>query len=368
MCHLMDAALQGLAWEVCMPYLDDCAGWSTGVGATADLRELASFEQMLTRLDLVLERLSWAGMTAKASKCVLFATSTSFLGHIISRRGLEIEPAKIQKIQKILDIQPSSVNTLERVRSFVGLCSYYRRFVKGFASITAPLADLIKAGVDVATESQKSAVQNAITTLIHHMTSEPVILRMPRFDRQMMVKTDAAQTEGLGGVLAQEDDEGHERVVTYYGRRLTKHERNDTVTEIELLAALESIRTWRPYLWGRRFLLVIDHAALRWLHTMKDTIEGGAASPLMRWNMKLMEYNFEVMHKPGKIHCDADVAAPSPEATTATRLAGQHRVHALLEKQQRYRGWQAHGVLAGLIVAQLLINTCRAAQENACGL
>ena len=79
MCRLMDAALQGLAWEVCMPYLDDCAVWSTGVGATADLRELASFEQMMTRLDLVLERLSWAGMTAKASKCVLFATSTSLL-------------------------------------------------------------------------------------------------------------------------------------------------------------------------------------------------------------------------------------------------------------------------------------------------
>ena len=114
---------------------------------------------MLTRLDLVLERLAWAGMTAKASKCVLFATSAAYLGHIISRKGLEMEPAKIQKI---LDIDPKSINTLERVRSFVGLCSYYRRFVKGFASITAPLADLTKAGVDVATESQKPEVQQAV--------------------------------------------------------------------------------------------------------------------------------------------------------------------------------------------------------------
>ena len=135
-----------------MPYLDDVGVWSTGVGPTIETREAASFEQMLTRLDLVLERLAWAGMTAKASKCVLFATSAAYLGHIISRKGLEMEPAKIQKI---LDIDPKSINTLERVRSFVGLCSYYRRFVKGFASITAPLADLTKAGVDVATESQK---------------------------------------------------------------------------------------------------------------------------------------------------------------------------------------------------------------------
>lgn len=306
MCRLMDAALQGLAWEVCMPYLDDVGVWSTGVGPTPEARELASFEQMLTRLDLVLERLAWAGMTAKASKCVLFATSASYLGHVISRRGLEMETAKIDKIRAI---DPTSVNTLERVRSFVGLCSYYRRFVKGFAAITAPLADLTKNGVDVGVESQKPAVQLAITTLIHCMTTEPVILRMPRFDRLFMVKTDAAQTEGLGGVLSQKDDEGHEKVVAYYGRRLTTPERNYTVTEIELLAALESIRTWRPYLWGRRFLLIVDHAALRWLHTMKDTIEGGPASRLMRWNMKLMEYNFEVLHKPGRIHSDADAVS-----------------------------------------------------------
>ena len=330
MCRLMDAALQGLAWEVCMPYLDDVGVWSTGVGPTIETREAASFEQMLTRLDLVLERLAWAGMTAKASKCVLFATSAAYLGHIISRKGLEMEPAKIQKI---LDIDPKSINTLERVRSFVGLCSYYRRFVKGFASITAPLADLTKAGVDVATESQKPEAQQAVITLIDLMTTEPVILSMPRFDRLFMVKTDAAQTEGLGGVLTQEDDAGHERVVCYYGRRLTKHERNYTVTEIELLAAIESIRTWRPYLWGRRFLLIIDHAALRWLHTMKDTIEGGPASRLMRWNMKLMEYNFEVMHKPGKIHCDADAVSRLVASLTKITSAARATTPPLLPPQ-----------------------------------
>ena len=81
------------------------------------------------------------------------------------------------------------------------------------------------------------------------------------------------------------DDEGHEKVVAYYGRRLTEAERKWTVTECELLAALESIRNWRPYLWGRHFKLIIDHAALKWLHTMKDTIEGGPASRLMRWTM-----------------------------------------------------------------------------------
>jgi hypothetical protein len=250
MCRLMDAALQGLAWEICMPYLDDVGIWSTGVGHSPLSRELSSFEQMMTRLQLVLERLQWAGLSAKASKCTLFSIAAPYLGHVISRDGLEMDPAKIDKIKAFV---PADICTLEKVRSFLGLCSYYRRFIKGFARITAVLTDLTKEGVDVGTASQTPEAQAAISSLIHAITSDPVVLRMPRFDRMFLVKTDAAKTEGLGGVLGQLDDDGHERVIAYYGRRLTPAERNYTVTEIELLAALESIRNWRPYLWGRPF-------------------------------------------------------------------------------------------------------------------
>ena len=78
------------------------------------------------------------------------------------------------------------------------------------------------------------------------------------------------------------------------------------MTEVELLAALELIWNWRPYLWGRHFKLVVDHAALRWMHTMKETVEGGPASRLMRWALKLAEYRFDIVHKPGAAHRDAD--------------------------------------------------------------
>ena len=110
----------------------------------------------------------------------------------------------------------------------------------------------------------------------------------------------------MGGVLSQQDDEGRERVISYFSRKLIPAERHYTVTEIELLAAIEAIKQWRPYLWGRQFKLVIDHSALRWLHTMRDTMEGGPASRLMRWILKLQEYNFTVEHKPGVLHKDAD--------------------------------------------------------------
>ena len=302
MCRLMDAALDGLAWESCMPYLDDVGVWSTGVGHTSDERERSSFEQMLSRLEAVFERLKWAGLSMKASKCVLFATSAEYLGHVISRAGLKMDPKKISAVK---DIDPTSITSVDKVRSFLGLCSYYRRFISGFSKIAACLHDLTKDGVDVATLSQSELCQTAIKKLITSITSEPV-LATPRYDRPFIVKTDAANTEGIGGVLSQLDDEGLERVIAYYGRKLNKHERNYTVTEIELLAALESIKAWRSYLWGRQFKLVVDHSALRWLHTMRDTMDGGPASRLMRWILRLQEYDFTVEHKPGTLHKDAD--------------------------------------------------------------
>jgi hypothetical protein len=123
MCRLMDAVLQGLAWEMCMPYLDDIGIWSNGTGATLEEQVQNSFEQMLRRLDLVLERLIWAGLTCKATKCVLFAISAEYLGHIISRAGLEMAPSKIEAVSKT-DIV--SISSIDKVRSFLGLCSYYR--------------------------------------------------------------------------------------------------------------------------------------------------------------------------------------------------------------------------------------------------
>jgi hypothetical protein len=302
MCRLMDAALQGLAWETCMPYLDDVGVWSTGTGSTIEEREASSFEQHVERIGAVFERLKWAGLSMKAEKCTLFATSADYLGHVMSRDGLKMDPKKISAIKAI---DPSTINDLEKVRSFLGLCSYYRRFIGGFSKIAAPLHDLTKDGVDVASLSQTEICQSAIVQLIDAITSEPV-LATPRFDRPFIVSTDAANTEGLGAVLKQLDNDGRERVIAYYGRRLNKHERHYTVTEIELLAAVEAIKNWRPYLWGRKFKLVIDHSALRWLHTMRDTMEGGPASRLMRWILRLQEYDFQVEHKPGQLHKDAD--------------------------------------------------------------
>ena len=98
MCRLMDAALAGLAWEICMPYVDDVGVWSTAVGPTPEARSDASFEVMLQRLDLVFERLRWAGLSCKPSKCYACVTSAQYLGHVMSRRGLEMDPQKLSAV------------------------------------------------------------------------------------------------------------------------------------------------------------------------------------------------------------------------------------------------------------------------------
>jgi len=193
MCRLMDAVLQGLVWEVCMPYLDDIGIWSNGTGGTVEERIEESFEQMMHRLDLVLERLIWANLTCKATKCLLFAISAKYLGHIISRKGLEMAPSRLTQSVKRLSLR--SMILIGKVRSFLGLCSYYRCFIKGFSTIATPLTDLAKKDINVEEEIKRDECQNAmpIRTLIEAITSAPVLTTpRPREDRELIVKTNAA--------------------------------------------------------------------------------------------------------------------------------------------------------------------------------
>ena len=350
MCRLIDAALSGLAWETCVPYLDDAAVWSTGVGDSPASRQDSSFEQMMVRLTQVFERFRWAGLSPKASKTTLFATAAPFLGHVVGRNGLSMDPKKIAAVK---DIDPTKLTTLLDVRSFLGLTSYYRKFVDKFAEYAAPLHDLTKIGVDIEVESQSPKCQAAFIALIDAITTEPV-LAMPRFDREFTVKTDGALTHGIGGVLVQLDDDGKERPVAFAGRRLSPAERNYSATEVELLGVIFAIKQWRGYLWGKHFKIVTDHSALRWLHTMKDTVDGGPASRLTRWSLKLQEYDFEVIHKPGRHHHDADAVSrlvgaalsihPSPSAPDDVDKDGQP--NHLLQSRNAISRWAAQSSMS----------------------
>ena len=165
---------------------------------------------------------------------------------------------------------PSNLNEL---RSFLGMVTYYRRFIKDCSAITAPLVELTEKGRKFVMTPERI---QAIEELKRRLASAP-ILAHPDYKREFIVHTDAS-VAGLGAVLSQVQD-GEERVIRYASRRLNKAERNYGISELECLGAVYAVETFRPYLWGKRFKLITDHTALQWL------FKTAKAGKLLRWTI-----------------------------------------------------------------------------------
>ena len=185
---------------------------------------------------------------------------------------------------------------LKELRTFMGLANYYRRFVKGFAYIANPLNALTKKGSKF---EWTEACADAFDKLKRALISAP-ILAYPDFTKEFLLFV------GIGFTLAQKHN-GKEVVIAYNGRGLKKAEKNYSTTEREALALVEGIKKFQPYLFGRKFTVITDHSSLRWLMNVKD-----ATGRLARWSLLLHQYNFEVIHRPGKVHSNADSLSRRP--------------------------------------------------------
>ena len=282
--RLMELVLTGLHWSSCLVYIDDIIIFSSTVQE--------HFQQLLE----VFERLRSAGLKVKPSKCHLFRRSVDYLGHIVSRQGVQTYPGKTESVTNW-----PSPNNVKELRQFLGLASYYRRFVKNFALIAAPLHRL--------TEKAKAwswtlECEQAFNVLKEKLTTAP-ILAFPQFDLEFTVDCDAS-SEGLGAVLSQNHD-GKECVISYASRTLSKVERRYCATRKEMLALIWAIRQFRPYLYGKKFTVRTDHDALKWLCSFHEP-EGQVA----RWLESLAEYDFTVQHRSGKQHVNADSLSRLP--------------------------------------------------------
>ena len=283
--RLMDLVLAGLQWTSCLVYLDDVII----VGKT--------FEEHLLHLREVLIRLREAGLKLQPSKCSFCQKKVAFLGHIVSDKGVATDPAKTAQVAKWPT--PSSQ---KEVQQFLGLASYYRRFVKDFATIAKPLHRLTEKTMDFKWTSE---CQSAFEELRRNLTAAP-ILAFPDFEKPFILDTDASDF-GVGAVLSQVQDDGTERAIAYASRVLSKPERRYCVTRRELLAVVTFIQHFRPYLLGRRFTLRTDHGSLTWLSNFRNP-EG----QLARWLEKLQEYDFEILHRSGRKHGNADAMSRMP--------------------------------------------------------
>ena len=283
--RLMDSVLAGLHWKTCLVYIDDIIV----VGK--------SFDEYLCNLQAVLERLRRAGLKLHPRKCQLLRHKVTYLGHVVSAQGIAPDPDKTDKVNH----WPTPQSAKE-VQQFLGLANYYRRFIKDFASLAKPLHRLTEKGREF-TWAQES--DQAFNTLKQKLTSAPV-LALPNWSKPFLLDTDASET-GIGAVLSQVQDDGSECVMAYASRLLSKQEHNYCVTRKELLAVVTFLQHFRPYLIGSSFTIRTDHSVLTWLQNFKQP-EG----QLAMWLEKLQEFQFTIVHRPGRAHANADALSRQP--------------------------------------------------------
>lgn len=245
---------------------------------------------MLEHLSQMFTRLREANLKLKPSKCCLFKEEVAYLGHVVSAKCVATDPQKVQKVADWHILQ-----NVSEVRQFVGLASYYRRFIEHFATVAKPLHDLTK---KYARFHWTAECQRAFEELKRRLISAPV-LGYPLDSGELFLNTDASDCS-IGAVLSQVQG-GEERALAYGSRRLSATEQNYYTTRKELLAAVEFTSHFRQYLLGRPFTLRTDHSSLRWLTRLREP-EG----QLARWLEKLAEYDFQVQYRPGKQHLNAD--------------------------------------------------------------
>lgn len=276
-CRLMSIVLRDLLWKVCLCYLDDIVIFAR------------TPEELLERLRIVLDRLREVGLKVKPSKCALFKTQINFLGHLISEHGVEPQPEKIKAIQEWP--RPKCVRD---VRAFYGLASYYRKFVKGFATIAEPLTKLTQKYVHFEWTEEAQEAFDKLKLALQEATS----LAFPHPEIPCIVDSDASDV-AIGAVLSQVI--GVERPIAFYSKTMNKTQRNYCPTRRELLAVIAAMQHFRHYLLGNKIILRTDHHSLKWLNSFKRP-EGIMA----RWIETLAEFDYQIEHRPGRLHCNAD--------------------------------------------------------------
>ena len=234
--RLMDRVLAGLHWETCLFYLDDIIVFSS------------TWEEHLAQLRQVFERLRHASLKLGADKCTFAAKEVSYLGHRVTEEGLLPDSSLLAAIREI-----PPPKTATEVRSFLGLAGYYRRYVKNFAAIAAPLHALTRKD---AVFHWSEECQTAFDQLKTLLTTSP-ITAFPDFSQAIRLYTDAS-TAGLGAILAQVWD-GKERIICCASRALNQAEKSNPATKLECLAIVWAVAKFRPYLMAMPFEVFTDH-------------------------------------------------------------------------------------------------------------
>ena len=275
---LMTKVLKNLNFKIALVYIDDLIIFSR------------DFDQHLHHLSLVFNNLRAANLKLNPSKCKLATESVKYLGHIVSKQGLKVNPENIDKIKNCQ--RPINV---KQVRSALGMMGYYRKFILGYAKIAQPLNDLLKKETKFEWTEQ---CEKAFNELKERLTKAP-ILRFPQFDKEFTLSVDSSDYS-IGFMLSQEH-EGKQHPICFGGRALRENELKWHITDKEGLALVEGIQHYKHYLANSKFTVFTDNVSVKYLQKLKDS-----QGRLGRWGILLQGYNFEIKHKSGSQNCTAD--------------------------------------------------------------
>ena len=288
---LLDIVLGDLTPETCVTYFDDIIVHGN------------NFDDVLNGLDTALSRLYSAGLTLNLRKCQFFRKQVTFLGHVVSKDGMATDPVKIQKVREWPEPR-----TAKELSSFLGLASYFRKYVKDFAQISAPLFRLTARDIQFQWTEEAQRTFECLKVAL----SEAPLVAFPRFGAEAGIFTldcDASD-EGIGAVLLQEQD-GIERVVAYGSHRLSKAQKNYSTTKKELLACVVFTQEFAHYITGKEFRLRTDHSSLQWLLNFKNP-----TGMIARWLDILGSFKFDIVYRPGTQNVVADALSRRPAERT----------------------------------------------------
>ncbi|MES9904881.1 MAG: pol polyprotein, partial [Sedimenticola sp.] len=282
--RLMQMTFSDLTYKILVLYLDDIIVYAK------------TFDQALENLKIAFERLREANLKLHPKKTILFQKEVTFLGHRISEEGISTCPEKVKAVKDWPT--PRSVRD---VRSFLGLASFYRKYIHHFSEKAKPLHELTEKGRKFAWNEECEQAFNVLKDAL--MSSS--VLALPTNDDYFVVSTDASAT-AAGAILSQIQN-GQEKVLAYYSKCFSRTERRYCATRRELYAVILAVRQFHHYVYGNKFTIRTDCASLRWLLNFK-VLEG----QLSRWLTELYTYNFVVEHRPGKLHTNCDALSRRP--------------------------------------------------------
>ena len=301
--RIMEQSLGDLNHSICLIYLDDLIVFSKTI------------DEHFDRLGKVFEKVREAGMKFVPEKCSFLQTSVKYVGHVVSEKGIETDPAKISKIAD----WPVPGN-IDQLRSFLGFTGYYRRFIKDYAKLAKPLYDLLVGQPNK--KKSKSHLQPPVwnwTTLqdnafkvLKEKLCQPPILGYPDFSLPFELHTDAS-INGISAILYQTQN-GQKKVISYASKGLTKSQSKYSAYKLEFLALKWAVtEKYHDYLYGNSCTIYTDNNPLTYVLSSAKLDATGH-----RWLSELASYDIKIKYRPGSSNVDADILSRLPEVVDCT--------------------------------------------------